>query len=138
MLRAGKVLAVFPEGVAGGGPLGEGGAAYWRWCQGAHRPGRHSRYSRTWAVQEPGAPLGQTDPRCVRRAIQGTSIFLATPQAAVAEWTEVVRQRLADHVVAAQALTGCPCRGHRRSNPPSPPSNQQPPPAKNPKRSEYE
>jgi 1-acyl-sn-glycerol-3-phosphate acyltransferase len=32
-------------------------------------------------------------------------------KAAVAKWTEVVRGRLADHVVAAQALTGLPLPG---------------------------
>jgi 1-acyl-sn-glycerol-3-phosphate acyltransferase len=30
---------------------------------------------------------------------------------AVAKWTDVVRERLADHVVAAQALTGLPLPG---------------------------
>jgi 1-acyl-sn-glycerol-3-phosphate acyltransferase len=29
----------------------------------------------------------------------------------VASWTEVIRQRLAEHVVAAQALTGLPLPG---------------------------
>ena len=37
-----------------------------------------------------------------------------------AEWTEVIRQRLADHVVAAQALTGLPLPGPPKPKPISP------------------
>ena len=43
-------------------------------------------------------------------------------KAAVAKWTEVVRQRLADHVVAAQAGTGLPLPGPPKIKPPSRPS----------------
>ena len=111
MLRAGKV-AVFPEGVLAERSSGRRGAPpTWRWCQA--RPLSRSPFSElaNLGSTRTSTPLGQTDPRCLRRAIQRTPIFLATPQAAVAEWTEVVRQRLADHVVAAQAVTGLPLPG---------------------------
>ena len=142
VLRAGKVLAIFPEGVRTGGEVrwAKGGAAYLAMVSGApivpvailgtREPGQYKSQ-----VPRLGRPIHVVygEPFNVPRS------SWPRRKAAVAEWTEVVRQRLADHVVAAQALTATSCRGHRRSNPPSPPSNQQPAAGlKNPKRSEHE
>jgi 1-acyl-sn-glycerol-3-phosphate acyltransferase len=114
ILRAGKVLAVFPEGVRGGGEVAwaKGGAAYLAMVTGA--------------PIVPVAILGTREPGQTNRQVPGfrKSIHLVygepfeipkTPwprrKAAVAQWTSVIRERLADHVVAAQALTGLPLPG---------------------------
>jgi 1-acyl-sn-glycerol-3-phosphate acyltransferase len=114
VLRAGKVLAVFPEGGRGGGEvrLARGGAAYLAMVSGA--------------PIVPVAILGTREPGQLKSQVPrlGRPIHLVYGEpfnvprspwprrkAAVAKWTEVVRQRLADHVVAAQALTGLPLPG---------------------------
>jgi 1-acyl-sn-glycerol-3-phosphate acyltransferase len=114
VLRAGKVLAVFPEGARSGGEVGwaKGGAAYLAMVSGApivpvailgtREPGQHKnqvpRLRRPiWVVY--GEPFTVPRSSWPRR------------KAAVAQWTQVVRERLADHVVAAQALTGLPLPG---------------------------
>jgi 1-acyl-sn-glycerol-3-phosphate acyltransferase len=114
VLRAGKVLAVFPEGGRGAGEVAwaKGGAAYLAMVSGApivpvailgtREPGQrksqvpHLRRSIHVVYGEPFTVPRSSWPR---------------RKAAVARWTEVVRQRLADHVVAAQALTGLPLPG---------------------------
>jgi 1-acyl-sn-glycerol-3-phosphate acyltransferase len=114
VLRAGKVLAVFPEGVRGGGEVAwaKGGAAYLAMVSGApivpvailgtREPGQ--RKSQVPRLRRPihlvfGEPFTVPRSSWPRR------------KAAVAKWTEVVRRRLADHVVASQALTGLPLPG---------------------------
>ncbi len=114
VLRAGKVLAVFPEGARSGGEVAwaKGGAAYLAMVSGApivpvailgtREPGQHKnqvpRLRRPiWVVY--GEPFSVPRSSWPRR------------KAAVAQWTQVVRERLADHVVAAQALTGLPLPG---------------------------
>ena len=95
-----------------GGPLGEGrrrlpGDGVGR----TRRPGRHSRYPRTWAVQDQVPRLGRPIHVVYGEPFNVPRSSWPRGKAAVAEWTEVVRQRLADHVVAAQALTGLPLPG---------------------------
>jgi 1-acyl-sn-glycerol-3-phosphate acyltransferase len=114
VLRAGKVLAVFPEGVRSGGEVAwaRRGAAYLAMVSGA--------------PIVPVAILGTREPGQSKNQLPGfrKSIHLVygepftvpqTPwprrKAAVAQWTSVIREHLADHVVAAQALTGLPLPG---------------------------
>jgi 1-acyl-sn-glycerol-3-phosphate acyltransferase len=114
VLRADKVLAVFPEGSRTGGEVAwaRRGAAYLAMVTGA--------------PIVPVAILGTREPGRSKNQVPGLrkSIHLVygepftvpqTPwprrKAAVAQWTSVVRERLADHVVAAQALTGLPLPG---------------------------
>jgi 1-acyl-sn-glycerol-3-phosphate acyltransferase len=114
VLRAGKVLAVFPEGVRGAGEVAwaKGGAAYLAMVSGApivpvailgtREPGQ--RKSQIPHLRRPihvvyGEPFTVSRSSWPRR------------KAVVAKWTEVIRERLADHVIAAQALTGLPLPG---------------------------
>ncbi len=114
VLRAGKVLAVFPEGVRGGGEVAraKGGAAYLAMVSGA--------------PIVPVAILGTREPGQGRHQVPrlGRTIHVVygdpfsvprTPwprrKAVVAHWTAALRERLAGHVVAAQALTGLPLPG---------------------------
>lgn len=114
VLRAGKVLAVFPEGGRSGGEVAwaKGGAAYLAMITGApivpvailgtREPGQ--RKNQIPQLRKPihvvyGEPFNVPRSSWPRR------------KAAVAKWTEVVRERLADHVVAAQAVTGLPLPG---------------------------
>jgi 1-acyl-sn-glycerol-3-phosphate acyltransferase len=128
VLRAGKVLAVFPEGVRSGGEVAwaRRGAAYLAMVSGAPIVP-----VAILGTREPGQHNSQV-PR-LRRSIHlvyGEPFQLPrTPwprrKAVVAQWTAVVRERLADHVVAAQALTGLPLPGPpkvriRRLHPSSP------------------
>ena len=114
ILRAGKVLAVFPEGRRGTGRVeyARGGAAYLSMIAGAS--------------VVPVALLGTRGPDQAREALPHlrSAIHvvygepLPVPQTGwprrrqeVARWTERIRQHLAAHVVAAQALTGLPLPG---------------------------
>jgi 1-acyl-sn-glycerol-3-phosphate acyltransferase len=123
VLRADRVLAVFPEGVRTGGEVAwaKGGAAYLAMVSGA--------------PVIPVAILGTREPGQTRSQVprRRSPIHLVygepitVPQLPwprrkwlVAEWTEVIRQRLADHVVAAQALTGLPLPGPPKPKPISP------------------
>jgi 1-acyl-sn-glycerol-3-phosphate acyltransferase len=122
VLRAGKVLAVFPEGLRTGGEVAwaRGGAAYLAMVSGApivpvallgtREPGQHK--DQVPRLRRPihlvyGEPFNIPRSPWPRR------------KAVVAEWTNVVRNRLAEHVVAAQALTGLPLPG-----PPKPKARQ--------------
>lgn len=118
LLRTGGVLAVFPEGKRTGGEvaMAERGAAYLAMVTGApvvpvallgtrgpgkttgHVPGYHSPLHIAYGkpMQVPLVPWPRT-------------------KIAVAEWTERIRQRLADHIVASEELTGM-----RLPGPPSP------------------
>jgi 1-acyl-sn-glycerol-3-phosphate acyltransferase len=114
VLRAGKVVAVYPEGVRSGGEVAwaKGGAAYLAMVSGAPIVP-----VAILGTREPGQFKNQV-PR-LRRSIHvvyGEPLTVPRSswprrKAAVAKWTEVVRERLADHVVSAQALTGLPLPG---------------------------
>jgi 1-acyl-sn-glycerol-3-phosphate acyltransferase len=114
ILRAGKVLAVFPEGFRSGGEVAwaRSGAAYLAMVSGAPIVP-----VAILGTREPGQSKDQLPH--LRRSIHlvyGEPFTVPrTPwprrKAAVAQWTAVVRGRLADHVVAAQALTGLPLPG---------------------------
>ena len=109
ILRAGDVLAVFPEGSRTGGEVtyARGGAAYLAMVTGApvvpvailgtreigHTRGQLPRLRRPIHVVY-GEPLAVPGSDWPRR------------KAAVAEWTELLRSRLAGHVMAAQGTTG--------------------------------
>lgn len=120
VLRAGKVLAVFPEGVRATGEVGwaKGGAAYLAMVSGApivpvallgtRQPGQtRSQLPRR------GAPI---------HVVYGAPFQLPRSgwprrRALVAELTEQVRRRLADHVRAAQVETGLPLPGPPKPHP---------------------
>lgn len=116
VLRSGKVLAVFPEGRRTGGEVSyaRGGAAYLAMVAGA--------------PVVPVAILGTREPGQTRsgfpqrggplHVVYGEPFSITSEpvpwprrRQAVAEWTEHLRSRLAEHVVAAQALTGLPLPG---------------------------
>jgi 1-acyl-sn-glycerol-3-phosphate acyltransferase len=114
VLRAERVLAVFPEGVRTSGQVAwaKRGTAYLAMVTGAPVVP-----VAILGTREPGQTRNQL-PR--RRApihvVYGEPIHIpvsAWPRRkdAVAHWTEVVRSRLAEHVVAAEALTGLPLPG---------------------------
>ena len=142
VLREGKVPAVFPEGARAGGEVrwAKGGAAYLAMVSGApivpvailgtREPGQYKNQ-----VPRLGGPIHVVygEPFNVPRSSRPRR------KAAVAKWTEVVRQRLADPVVAAQAVTGLPLPGPPvvKSAPSSTVLSMSSQPApKNPKRSE--
>ena len=83
VLRAGKVLAVFPEGRPRWRRSRLGQA---RCCLPGHGvgcaycPGGHSRHSRTWSKQEPAAPAAGIDSSGLRRAIRRPANSVAAPQ----------------------------------------------------------
>jgi len=114
VLRAGKMLAVFPEGVRTGGEVAwaKGGAAYLAMVSGApivpvailgtREPGQHK--NQVPRLRRPihlvyGEPFDVPRSPWPRR------------KAVVADWTEVVRKRLADHVATAQEVAGLPLPG---------------------------
>jgi 1-acyl-sn-glycerol-3-phosphate acyltransferase len=109
ILRAGDVLAVFPEGSRTGGEVtyARGGAAYLAMVTGAPVVP-----VAILGTREVGHTRGQVPRR--RRPIHvvyGEPLTLPRSdwprrKAAVAEWTELLRSRLAGHVMAAQGLTG--------------------------------
>jgi 1-acyl-sn-glycerol-3-phosphate acyltransferase len=114
VLRAGKMLAVFPEGVRSGGEVAwaKGGAAYLAMVSGAPIVP-----VAILGTREPGQRKNQV-PRLRRpiHLVYGEPFNVPRSpwprrKAVVAEWTEVVRERLAGHVVAAQAMVGLPLPG---------------------------
>lgn len=120
VLRAGDVLAVFPEGRRAGGEVSRarGGAAYLALVTGAPVVP-----VALLGTREPG----QTTDQLPRRGGPLHVVFgppvrlprLPWPrrQQVVAEWTEQLRTRLAEHVVAAQELTGLPLPGPPKAKP---------------------
>lgn len=120
VLRAGKVLAVFPEGVRGAGEMthAKGGAAYLALVTGA-----------------PVVPVailgtreaGQSTAQMPRRrgpihVVYGEPIQVAQTawprqRAVVAELTEQLRRQVGEHVVRAQELTGLPLPGPPKPKP---------------------
>jgi len=123
VLRADKVLAVFPEGARTGGEVAwaKGGAAYLAMVSGAPVVP-----VAILGTREPG----QTQSQLPRRRSPIHLVYgepIRVPRSpwprrkpVVAEWTEILRRRLADHVVAAQAMTGLPLPGPPRPKPISP------------------
>lgn len=114
VLRAGKMLAVFPEGVRSGGEVAwaKGGAAYLAMVSGAPIVP-----VAILGTREPGQYKNQV-PRMRRpiHLVYGEPFNVPRSpwprrKAVVADWTEVVRKRLANHVVAAQAVAGLPLPG---------------------------
>jgi 1-acyl-sn-glycerol-3-phosphate acyltransferase len=114
LLRSGKVLAVFPEGSRTGGEVAwaKRGAAYLAMVSGAPVVP-----VAILGTREPGQSKSQLPHlRSSIHLVYGEPFHLPrTPwprrKAVVADWTAFVRERLAAHVVAAQALTGLPLPG---------------------------
>jgi 1-acyl-sn-glycerol-3-phosphate acyltransferase len=114
VLRAGKVLGVFPEGVRGSGEVAsaKGGAAYLAMVSGAPIVP-----VAILGTREPGQSKSQLPrSRGPIHVVYGEPFTVPRSswprrKSVVAQWTEVVRERMAAHVVAAQALTGLPLPG---------------------------
>jgi 1-acyl-sn-glycerol-3-phosphate acyltransferase len=114
VLRAGKVLAVFPEGIRGAGEMNfaRGGAAYLALVTGAPIVpvailGTREAGQTTSEMPHRRAPI---------HVVYGEPIHLERSgwprrKEVVAELTEQVRRQLSDHIVAAQELTGLPLPG---------------------------
>jgi 1-acyl-sn-glycerol-3-phosphate acyltransferase len=114
VLRAGKVLALFPEGRRTGGEVAYArrGAAYLAMVTGAPVVP-----VALLGTREPG----QTDAQLPRRGrpvhiVYGPPLVLPREpwprrRDEVGRWTEHIRRHLAEHVVAAQGLTGLPLPG---------------------------
>ncbi|HYP44624.1 MAG TPA: lysophospholipid acyltransferase family protein [Propionibacteriaceae bacterium] len=120
VLRTGKVLAVFPEGVRGAGEVtyARGGAAYLALVTGAPVVP-----VAILGTREAGQSTSQTPHRRAPiHVVYGAPISL--PQlgwprrrAVVADYTEQLRSQLAEHVRAAQSLTGLPLPGPPKPKP---------------------
>jgi 1-acyl-sn-glycerol-3-phosphate acyltransferase len=114
VLRSEKVLAVFPEGVRGTGEMtyAKGGAAYLALVTGAPIVP-----VAILGTREPGQTASQMPRRGnTIHVVYGEPIpvqHLDWPRRkrVVAELNEQVRRQLAEHVIAAQALTGQPLPG---------------------------
>lgn len=114
VLKTGKVLAVFPEGLRGAGEMthARGGAAYLAMVTGAPVVpvailGTREAGQGTSQMPHRRAPI---------RIVYGAPLQLPATgwprrKAAVAELTEELRQHLAEHIRAAQAVTGVPLPG---------------------------
>lgn len=120
VLRSEKVLAVFPEGVRGAGEMtyAKGGAAYLALVTGAPIV--------PVAILGTREAGGTTDQMPHRRApihvVYGEPMHVDQEdwprrKAQVAELTEQLRARLAEHIIAAQALTGLPLPGPPKPKP---------------------
>ncbi|MFP5281953.1 MAG: lysophospholipid acyltransferase family protein [Actinomycetes bacterium] len=117
VLRADKVLAVFPEGARTGGEVAwaRGGAAYLAMVTGAPIVP-----VALLGTRQPGQTRSQLPPRgAPLHVVYGPAFRLPRAdwprrQAQVRELTEEVRRRLADHVRWAQAQTGLPLPGPPR------------------------
>ena len=120
VLRAGDVLAVFPEGRRTGGDVAtaRGGAAYLALVTGAPVVP-----VAILGTREPGQSTDQLPRRggpvhiVYGPPLQLPQVPWPRRKALVAEWREEVRRHLADHVVAAQALTGLPLPGPPKPKP---------------------
>lgn len=120
VLRAEKVLAVFPEGVRGAGEMtfAKGGAAYLALVTGAPIVP-----VAILGTREAGQMIGQMPHRrapihvVYGRPIQLPRADWPRRKAQVAELTEQLRRQLAEHIIAAQALTGLPLPGPPKPRP---------------------
>lgn len=114
VLRADKVLAVFPEGVRAAGEVAwaRGGAAYLAMATGAPIVP-----VALLGTREPGQTRGQLPHRgAPLHVVYGAPFRVPRSdwprrKADVARLTEEVRQRLAEHVRAAQEIAGLPLPG---------------------------
>ncbi|HEX8509265.1 MAG TPA: lysophospholipid acyltransferase family protein [Propionibacteriaceae bacterium] len=123
VLRAGKVLAVFPEGIRGAGEMthAKGGAAYLALVTGAPIVpvailGTREAGQSTAQMPRRRGPIHVVygDPMEVPRS------GWPRRRAAVAELTEQLRRELAEHVAKAQEITGLPLPGPPKPKPPRP------------------
>jgi 1-acyl-sn-glycerol-3-phosphate acyltransferase len=120
VLRSDRVMIVFPEGVRGTGEVAyaRGGAAYLAMVTGAPIVP-----VALLGTRQTGQSAGQMPPRGTRlHVVYGEPLQVARSdwprrKAAVAELTERVRAHLAEHVIAAQALTGLPLPGPPKAKP---------------------
>jgi 1-acyl-sn-glycerol-3-phosphate acyltransferase len=109
VLRSERILGLFPEGRRGDGTVSraKGGAAYFAMVTGAPIVP-----VALLGTREPGHSTGQTPRRGARmHVVYGTPLQLPRAgwprrKGVVAELTETVRIHLANHVEAAQELTG--------------------------------
>jgi len=120
VLRAGKILAVFPEGVRGAGEMtyAKGGAVYLALVTGAPIVpvailGTREAGQNTSQMPHRRAPI---------HVVYGPPIQLPQTgwprkKAVVAELTEQLRRQLSEHIIAAQALTGLPLPGPPKLKP---------------------
>lgn len=120
VLRTGKVLAVFPEGVRGAGEMtyARGGAAYLALVTGAPIVpvailGTREAGQSTSQLPHRRAPI---------HVVYGAPIHLPQigwprQRTTVAEHTEQLRRKLAEHISAAQDLTGLPLPGPPKPKP---------------------
>ena len=121
VLRAGLILAVFPEGVRGAGEMtfAKGGAAYLALVTGAPIVP-----VAILGTREAGQTTGQLPHRRAPiHVVYGEPIHVPKVdwprrRAVVAELTEELRRQLAEHIIAAQALTGLPLPGPPKRKPP--------------------
>ncbi|MCW2801837.1 MAG: 1-acyl-sn-glycerol-3-phosphate acyltransferase [Propionibacteriaceae bacterium] len=114
VLRSERVMVVFPEGIRGAGEVtfAKGGAAYLAMVTGAPIVP-----VALLGTRDPGQTTSEMPHRRARiHVVYGEPLRL--PRSAwprrkpeVAELTEQVRVHLAEHVIAAQALTGLPLPG---------------------------
>jgi 1-acyl-sn-glycerol-3-phosphate acyltransferase len=117
VLRAQKVLAVFPEGVRGSGEVRHArrGAAYLAMVTGASVVP-----VALLGTRKAGQTKDQLPPRGSPIHIVYGEPFSVPPspwprrKAEVGEWTGVIRRKLADHVVGAQEMVGLPLPGPPR------------------------
>ena len=120
VLRAGKILAVFPEGVRGAGEMtyAKGGAVYLALVTGAPIVpvailGTREAGQNTSQMPHRRAPI---------HVVYGPPIQLPQTgwprkKAVVAQLTEQLRRQLSEHIIAAQALTGLPLPGPPKLKP---------------------
>lgn len=120
VLETGKVLAVFPEGFRGAGEMthARGGAAYLAMVTGAPIVpvailGSREAGQTTGQLPHRRAPIHVVYGRPIRLPRTGWP----RRRARVAELTEELRQQLARHIGAAQALTGLPLPGPPKAKP---------------------
>jgi 1-acyl-sn-glycerol-3-phosphate acyltransferase len=121
VLRAGLILAVFPEGVRGAGEMtfAKGGAAYLALVTGAPIVP-----VAILGTREAGQTTGQLPHRrapihvVYGKPIHVPQVDWPRRRAMVAELTEELRRQLAEHIIAAQALTGLPLPGPPKRKPP--------------------
>lgn len=117
VLRTGKVLAVFPEGVRGAGEVSfaKGGAAYLALVTGA--PVVPVAILGTREAGQPASKMPHR--RAPIHVVYGEPIAVSQHpwprrKEEVAELTEQLRQQLADHVQVSTELTGLPLPGPPR------------------------
>lgn len=120
VLQSNRVLAVFPEGIRGAGEVtfAKGGAAYLAMVTGAPIVPVAMLGTREAGQTQSGMPH-RGRPIYV---VYGAPLHLPRSdwprrKTVVAELTEQVRRHLADHVIAAQALTGLPLPGPPKAKP---------------------